>query len=34
MGEWATSDRNPLREMACWGSPRALILTKTKHKLK
>jgi len=21
MGEWVTSDRNPLREMACWGSP-------------
>jgi len=24
MGEWATSDRNPLREMASWVVPRLL----------
>ena len=34
MGEWATSDRNPLREMACWGSPHALTLINNKTQTK
>lgn len=30
IGEWVTSDRNPLRGVACWGSPHAVNKTKTK----
>lgn len=30
MGGWVTSDRNPLRGLACWGSPHALTLINTK----
>jgi len=34
IGEWVTSDRNPLRFLAGWGSPHALILSKTKTQTK
>ena len=30
IGEWVTSDRNPLRVVACWGVPHAVTKTKTK----